>query len=89
MSTFSSSCCTFKSTFEPPVLVTFSTDPPAYQRYHTLAQEAPPGLTLPYHYKVLAEMFRSMDTVVAMLYNRSETATFSKIKQGVQDMMHK
>ncbi|PWA22515.1 hypothetical protein CCH79_00017306 [Gambusia affinis] len=40
-------------------------------------------------YKILAEMFRSMDTVVAMLYNRSETATFAKIKQGVQDMMHR
>uniref|UniRef100_A0A3B4FLL3 Chromatin licensing and DNA replication factor 1 n=1 Tax=Pundamilia nyererei TaxID=303518 RepID=A0A3B4FLL3_9CICH len=66
-----------------------STEQPAYQRYHTLAQDAPPGLSLPYHYKVLAEMFRSMDTVVAMLYNRCETATFPKIKRGVQDMMHK
>ncbi|XP_008427364.1 DNA replication factor Cdt1 [Poecilia reticulata] len=62
---------------------------PAYQRYHTLAQDTPPGLSLPYQYKILAEMFRSMDTVVAMLYNRSETATFAKIKQGVQDMMHR
>uniref|UniRef100_A0A3Q0S7L5 Chromatin licensing and DNA replication factor 1 n=1 Tax=Amphilophus citrinellus TaxID=61819 RepID=A0A3Q0S7L5_AMPCI len=62
---------------------------PAYQRYHTLGQAAPPGLSLPYHYKVLAEMFRSMDTVIAMLYNRCETATFAKIKRGVQDMMHK
>ncbi|CAJ1066535.1 DNA replication factor Cdt1 [Xyrichtys novacula] len=61
----------------------------AYQRYHTLAQTFPPGLSLPYQYKLLAEMFRSMDTVVAMLYNRCETATFTKIKQGVQDMMHK
>ncbi|MEQ2249007.1 hypothetical protein ILYODFUR_024946 [Ilyodon furcidens] len=66
-----------------------STKQPAYQRYHTLAQAVPPGLSLPYHYKILAEMFRSMDTVVAMLYNRSETATFAKVKQGVQDMMHK
>ncbi|XP_071767536.1 DNA replication factor Cdt1 [Centroberyx gerrardi] len=62
---------------------------PAYQRYHTLAQPAPPGLSLPYQYKLLAEMFRSMDTIVGMLYNRSETATFAKVKQGVQDMMHK
>lgn len=62
---------------------------PAYQRYHTLAQDVPPGLTLPYHYKVLAEMFRSTDTIVGMLFNRSETVTFAKIKQGVQDMMHK
>lgn len=73
-----------------PSLVSLSrTGLPGYQRYHTLAQAVPPGLTLPYHYKILAEMFRNMDTVVAMLYNRSETATFTKIKQGVQDMMHK
>lgn len=62
---------------------------PAYQRYHALTQAASPGLSLPYQYKVLAEMFRSMETVVAMLYNRCETATFAKIKQGVQDMTHK
>ncbi|KAJ8271323.1 hypothetical protein COCON_G00101820 [Conger conger] len=62
---------------------------PAYQRYHTLAQDVPPGLHLPYRYKVLSEMFRSMDTIVGMLFNRSETVTFGKVKQGVQDMMHK
>ncbi|TDH00903.1 hypothetical protein EPR50_G00174670 [Perca flavescens] len=66
-----------------------STEQPGYQRYHNLAQAAPPGLSLPYQYKVLAEMFRSMDTVVSMLYNRCEAATFPKIKRGVQDMMHK
>ncbi|XP_031806000.1 DNA replication factor Cdt1 isoform X1 [Sarcophilus harrisii] len=62
---------------------------PAYERFHTLAQAGPPGLTLPYKYKVLAEMFRSMDTVVGMLFNRSETVTFAKVKQGVQDMLRK
>ncbi|GAB5582576.1 DNA replication factor Cdt1 [Prionailurus iriomotensis] len=62
---------------------------PAYQRFHALAQPGPPGLVLPYKYQVLAEMFRSMDTIVGMLYNRSETATFAKVKQGVQDMMRK
>ncbi|XP_029927044.1 DNA replication factor Cdt1 [Myripristis murdjan] len=66
-----------------------STKLPGYQRFHTLAQPASPGLSLPYQYKILAEMFRSMDTIVGMLYNRSETATFIKVKQGVQDMMHK
>ncbi|XP_061601322.1 DNA replication factor Cdt1 [Cololabis saira] len=63
-----------------------SVELPAYQRYHTLAQDLPPGLTLPLHYRLLAEMFRSMDNVVAIMYNRSESVTFSKIKQGVQDM---
>ncbi|XP_069824605.1 DNA replication factor Cdt1 [Dendropsophus ebraccatus] len=62
---------------------------PAYERFHTLAQDVPPGLLLPFKYKVLAEMFRSMDTIVGMLFNRSETVTFSKVKQGVQDMMRK
>ncbi|XP_058530023.1 DNA replication factor Cdt1 isoform X1 [Ochotona princeps] len=62
---------------------------PAYQRFHALAQPGAPGLVLPYKYQVLAEMFRSMDTIVAMLHNRSETATFAKVQRGVQDMMHK
>ncbi|XP_061216019.1 DNA replication factor Cdt1 [Neopsephotus bourkii] len=62
---------------------------PAYQRFHTLAQDVPPGLTLPFKYRVLAEMFRSVDTIAGMLFNRSETITFAKVKQGVQDMMRK
>ncbi|XP_074769353.1 DNA replication factor Cdt1 isoform X2 [Athene noctua] len=62
---------------------------PAYQRFHTLAQDLPPGLTLPYKFKVLAEMFRSVDTIAGMLFNRAETVTFAKVKQGVQDMMRK
>ncbi|XP_056382038.1 DNA replication factor Cdt1 isoform X2 [Hyla sarda] len=62
---------------------------PAYERFHTLAQDVPPGLSLPFKYKVLSEMFRSMDTIVGMLFNRSETITFAKVKQGVQDMMRK
>ncbi|NWZ99979.1 CDT1 factor, partial [Nesospiza acunhae] len=63
--------------------------PPAYQRFHTLAQELPPGLTLPYKFRVLAEMFRSVDTIAGMLFNRAETVTFAKVKQGVQDMMRR
>ncbi|NXA34950.1 CDT1 factor, partial [Eudromia elegans] len=62
---------------------------PAYQRFHTLAQDVPPGLTLPYKFKVLAEMFRSMDAIVGMLFNRAETVTFAKVKQGVQDVTRK
>ncbi|NWV90382.1 CDT1 factor, partial [Machaerirhynchus nigripectus] len=63
--------------------------PPAFQRFHTLAQDLPPGLTLPYKFKVLAEMFRSVDTITGMLFNRAETVTFAKVKQGVQDMMRR
>uniref|UniRef100_A0A8C5S547 Chromatin licensing and DNA replication factor 1 n=1 Tax=Laticauda laticaudata TaxID=8630 RepID=A0A8C5S547_LATLA len=62
---------------------------PAYQRFHTLAQDVPPGLLLPYKYNVLAEMFRSTDTIVAMMFNRLEAVTFAKVKQGVQEMTRK
>ncbi|PNI14870.1 CDT1 isoform 1 [Pan troglodytes] len=62
---------------------------PAYQRFHALAQPGLPGLVLPYKYQVLAEMFRSMDTIVGMLHNRSETPTFAKVQRGVQDMMRR
>ncbi|KAK3603934.1 hypothetical protein CHS0354_042946 [Potamilus streckersoni] len=59
---------------------------PAYEKYHSLAAPTPPSLTLPYKYKVLAEMFQSMDTVVSMLHNRTEICTFSKLKAAVQEM---
>ncbi|XP_022108779.1 DNA replication factor Cdt1-like [Acanthaster planci] len=59
---------------------------PAYQKYHALASSAPPTLILPYKYKCLEEMFRSTDTVVSMLHNRSETCAFPKLKQAVQEM---
>lgn len=78
----------FEATKTSPVVLP-STDAPAYQRHHALAQAPSPGLSLPYQYKALAEMFRSMETVVAMLHNRCETPTFAKIRQGVQDMTHK
>ncbi|CAH1780280.1 unnamed protein product [Owenia fusiformis] len=62
---------------------------PAYEKYHSLAQPIPPTLNLPYKYKMLAEMFRSMDTVVSMLHNRSEVTTFNKLKNSVQEMVRK
>ncbi|XP_010716553.1 DNA replication factor Cdt1, partial [Meleagris gallopavo] len=74
---------------EAPVAAENSSRLPAYQRFHALAQDTPPGLTLPYKYKVLAEMFRNVDTIAGMLFNRAETITFAKVKQGVQDMMRK
>lgn len=59
---------------------------PAFERFHTLASSVPPSLTLPYHYKILADMFRGVDTVVGMLHNRLETITFSRVKNAVQEM---
>ena len=61
----------------------------ACTKYHSLAQAIPKGLLLPYKYEVLADMFRSLDTVCSMLFNRKETITWSKIKQAVQDMTKK
>ncbi|XP_066290953.1 DNA replication factor Cdt1-like isoform X1 [Branchiostoma lanceolatum] len=65
---------------------------PAYERHHHLATAVPPppaSLGLPYQYKLLAEMFRSMDTVVSILHNREELATFQKLKNAVQEMCRK
>ena len=38
---------------------------------------------------MLAEVFRSTDTVVSMLFNRREPIIFSKLAKAVQDMMRK
>ncbi|XP_035679098.1 DNA replication factor Cdt1-like [Branchiostoma floridae] len=65
---------------------------PAYVRHHHLTTAVPPppaSLGLPYQYKLLAEMFRSMDTVVSILHNREELATFQKLKNAVQEMCRK
>ncbi|XP_074656438.1 DNA replication factor Cdt1-like [Tubulanus polymorphus] len=62
---------------------------PAYQRFHTLAVEVPPTLSLPYSYKVLAEFFRGTETITSMLHNRAETCTFAKLKKGVQELVRK
>ncbi|XP_069112716.1 DNA replication factor Cdt1-like [Argopecten irradians] len=59
---------------------------PAYERFHALATPAPPTLTMPYKYRLLGDVFRSMDTVVSMLHNRTEACTFSKLKAAVQSM---
>nr|CAB3229571.1 DNA replication factor Cdt1 [Phallusia mammillata] len=61
----------------------------AYSRFHTLAQEIPKGLALPFKYKILQEMFRSADTVIGMLFNRQETATWMKVQHSVKDMINK
>ncbi|KAJ8898198.1 hypothetical protein PR048_003558 [Dryococelus australis] len=47
------------------------------------------SLSLPFSYRGLAEVFRCVDVVVSMLYNRSEAVTFKKIKAAVQEMLHR
>ena len=62
---------------------------PAYERFQHLKIPVPPTLSLPPKYKILEEMFKSADIVVRMLYTRSETCTFAKLKAAVQKMISK
>ncbi|XP_044270596.1 DNA replication factor Cdt1 [Tribolium madens] len=45
------------------------------------------GLQLPFKYKTLAELFRSIDTVSQILFNRKELITFRKLKPAVEEMI--
>lgn len=64
----------------------FSFQVPAYIRHAALATSST-SLPLPHHYRFLAEIFRSMETVVALLFNRNEKITFAKLKPSVQEML--
>lgn len=59
---------------------------PAYIRHASLATSSS-SLPLPHQYRFLAELFRGMETVAALLYNRSEKITFNKLKPSVQEML--
>ncbi|XP_076287367.1 chromatin licensing and DNA replication factor double parked [Lasioglossum baleicum] len=65
------------------------TKAPAYQQHLSLAESGTPALPLPYNYRFLAEVFRCVDTVSAMLFNRKETITFKKLKPAVQELLRK
>jgi chromatin licensing and DNA replication factor 1 len=62
---------------------------PAFERFHALAQPPSSHLVLPYKYKVLNEVFRCLETVVTMLYNRKECIYFNKLKPAVQKMLQR
>lgn len=47
------------------------------------------SLTLPFKYRSLAEVFRCIDTVCQILYNRKEAITFRKLKPAVEEMLKK
>ncbi|KAF5399864.1 hypothetical protein PHET_06601 [Paragonimus heterotremus] len=46
-------------------------------------------LPLPHDFRVLLELFRSCDTVVSMLHNRSEVCGFDKLKPAVQEVVRR
>lgn len=63
---------------------------PAYQRFQNLASDTiSTTLQLPYKYRCLLEVFRAIDTICAMFYNRKETITFKKLRPAVQRMLRK
>ncbi|KAK5642544.1 hypothetical protein RI129_008711 [Pyrocoelia pectoralis] len=45
------------------------------------------SLTLPYKYRRIAEIFRSIDTICQIMYNRKEAITFKKLKPSVELML--
>ncbi|KAK0168255.1 hypothetical protein PV327_002079 [Microctonus hyperodae] len=62
---------------------------PAYQRYQSISDSGSSALPLPYNYRFLAEVFRCVDTVSAMLFNRKELITFKKLKPAVQELLRR
>lgn len=63
---------------------------PAYQRFQNLASDSVTStLQLPYKYRSLLEVFRCVESICSMFYNRKETITFKKLKPAVQRMLRK
>lgn len=62
---------------------------PAYQTFAYLAEKGRPALQMPYKYRCLAEVFKCVDTVCAMFFNRHETITMKKLRPAVQRMLRK
>ncbi|XP_034478551.1 DNA replication factor Cdt1 [Drosophila innubila] len=63
---------------------------PAYKRYASLIETSKAGqLPLPYKYRHLLDVFKGLDSVVAMFHNRKECITFKKLKPAVQRMLRK
>lgn len=78
-----------KSPMKSPQKLPVGARSPAFQRYSSLAQPSTPALALPFNYRHLAELFRCVDTVVSLLFNRKEVITFKKLQPAVQEMSRK
>ncbi|XP_050527571.1 DNA replication factor Cdt1 [Daktulosphaira vitifoliae] len=57
------------------------------KKYSSLADTK--ALPLPFKYRVLDELFKSMETMTSMMYSRKEKITFNKLKRGIQQMTRK
>ncbi|XP_068143776.1 DNA replication factor Cdt1 [Drosophila tropicalis] len=65
-------------------------EPPAYKRFASLVETSKAGqLPLPFKYRHLLDIFKGLDSVVAMFHNRKECITFKKLKPAVQRMLRK
>jgi chromatin licensing and DNA replication factor 1 len=62
---------------------------PAYERFQHLAEAGTPVLQLPFKYRYILEVFKAVDTVCSMFFNRKEKITFKKMKPGVQRILRK
>lgn len=62
---------------------------PAYERFQSLTEKGTPSLQLPFKYRYLLEVFKAVDTVCAMFFNRKEKITFKKLKPAVQRILRK
>ncbi|KAI9586801.1 DNA replication factor Cdt1-like [Glossina fuscipes] len=63
---------------------------PAYQRFLDLIKTSKcDQLALPNKYRHLLEIFKGLDSVCAMFYNRKECITFKKLRPAVQRMLLK
>lgn len=81
-----------KRLFSPTKSGSFMTSPvkaPAYQRLQYLAEASTSTLQLPFKYRYLLDIFRAVDTVCAMFFNRKEKITFKKMKPAVQRILRK
>lgn len=78
-----------KESLTPRRLFSPTKTAPAYQRFQTLTETGVPSLQLPYKYRCLLEMFRCVDSICSMFFNRKETITFKKLKPAVQRMLRK
>lgn len=78
-----------KSPMKSPLKSLIGSRSPAFQRYSSLAVSGEPSLTLPSSYRHLAELFRCLDTVASLLFNRKEIITFKKLQPAVQEMSRK
>ncbi|XP_063698904.1 DNA replication factor Cdt1 [Culicoides brevitarsis] len=61
----------------------------AYNRFQHLVEAARPTLQLPYKYRYILDMFKTVDSICAMLHNRNEKITFKKLKPAVQRTIRK